>query len=376
MMEEERILLMSEALDLHGRAVLWGLHQLNQKVDWWDRTLTPIRDEVTVSLTSCGDSSLTVDDTSLTLREGAYKALWNRRGQEPTVHPELCDSDRTLARHEAKFLLEGVVACIEDRNPGALVVNGLTTKAVANSKLHQLLTAARAGFTIPATLFSNSPDKIRRFVSDAGQGAIVKMHIPYSWRDANGTVHISGTMAISASDLQSDMSLKSAPMIYQRKLLSVSELRVIVFGNTAMAISQNRSANSKGFVDLRWEDDVVAVEYDVPASLKEKCLLFMAAVGISYAAFDILVDDSGNYTFLEANEAGQFLYLEEQVPSLPMLDAFCQYLASGSPTFEFRERTNLSLAAYMATEDAIDCRELIARHWRESDKFSPFELAE
>ncbi|MDY1034231.1 hypothetical protein [Stenotrophomonas sp. CFBP8980] len=367
---------MSEALDFHGRAVLWGLRQLNQSVDWWDRTLTPVRDEVTVTLTSCGDSSLAVDGTSLTLDEGAYKSIWNRRGQQPTVDPELCDSDKTLARHEAKFLLEGVVACIEDRNRGAMAVNSVRTKTIANSKLHQLVTAARAGFTIPETIFSNSPKKIRGFAATAGQGVIVKMHIPYSWRDASGNVHISGTMPISDEDLKSDRSLKSAPMIFQHKLKSHSELRVVVFGRTALAISQSRPVNSKGFVDLRWEEEVVATEYDVPPILKGMCLRFMAAVGINYAAFDILVDEDGGYTFLEANEAGQFLFLEEQVPSLPMLDAFCQYLASGSPDFEYRAGSGLTLAQYMATDDATDCRELIARHWRESDKFSPFELAE
>lgn len=376
MMDRKRILLMSEALDFHGRAVLWGLRQLNQSVDWWDRTLTPVRDEVTVTLTSYGHSSLAIDGTSLTLDEGAYKSIWNRRGQQPTVDPELCDSDRTLAGHEAKFLLEGVVACIEDRNRSALAVNSIRTKTVSNSKLHQLSTAARAGFTIPNTIFSNSPKEIRDFTAAAVQGVIVKMHIPYSWRDASGNVHISGTMAISDDDLKYDRSLKSAPMIYQHKLKSHSELRVVVFGRTALAISQSRPLNSKGFVDLRWEDEIVATEYDVPPVLKDMCLRFMAAVGINYAAFDILVDEDGSYTFLEANEAGQFLFLEEQVPSLPVLDAFCQYLASGSPDFEYCAGSGLTLAQYMATDDATDCRELIARHWRESDKFSPFELVD
>lgn len=165
-------------------------------------------------------------------------------------------------------------------------------------------------------------------------------------------------------------------MIYQRKLPSQMELRVVVFGHTALAISQSRPAGSKQYVDLRWEEVIEASAYAVPDDLKARCLEFMRIVGLAYAAFDILVDEDGNQTFLEANECGQFLYLEEKVPEVTILDAFCQYLASGSTQFEYQRSSGITLARYLATNDATECRELMARHWSESNKLSPFELAE
>ena len=39
--------------------------------------------------------------------------------------------------------------------------------------------------------------------------------------------------------------------------------------------------------------------------------------------------------FLEVNEAGQFLFVEEYT-GLPLLDAFCEFLIAADPTFEYR----------------------------------------
>ena len=54
-----------------------------------------------------------------------------------------------------------------------------------------------------------------------------------------------------------------------------------------------------------------------------------------YAAFDIAQAPDGGYVFIEANETGQFLFLEDLVPDLTILDAFCQFLASGDPAFRY-----------------------------------------
>jgi glutathione synthase/RimK-type ligase-like ATP-grasp enzyme len=375
-MNKKQILVLSEALDFHGRAVFWALKELGHNAVWWDRTRTPVDDTVTVRLGPARDASVATDSAQIRLAEGAYRAIWNRRGQVPTVDPSLCESDKVLARQEAKFLLEGIVACLEQVNPGALVINSLRTTIFGNSKVHQLLAANQAGFRIPETLVSNNVQEVRQFAESFPGGIIAKMHIPYSWRDAHGVVRISGTMPVSAGDLSSDKSVKSAPMIYQHKLPSQMELRVVVFGHTAMAISQSRPAGSKRYVDLRWEEVIEASAYAVPDDLKARCLEFMKIVGLTYAAFDILVDEEGNQTFLEANECGQFLYLEEKVPEVTILDAFCQYLASGSTQFEYQRSSGITLARYLVTDDATECRELMARHWSESKKFSPFELAE
>ena len=48
---------------------------------------------------------------------------------------------------------------------------------------------------------------------------------------------------------------------------------------------------------------------------------------------------SGDYVFLEVNEAGAFLWLEERLPELHLLDAFCEFLRQGTIAFEWTAST-------------------------------------
>jgi hypothetical protein len=47
------------------------------------------------------------------------------------------------------------------------------------------------------------------------------------------------------------------------------------------------------------------------------------------------VTPAGEYVFLEINQMGQFLWLEELLPELPLLDAFCELLLQRRADFEW-----------------------------------------
>jgi len=52
----------------------------------------------------------------------------------------------------------------------------------------------------------------------------------------------------------------------------------------------------------------------------------MKDLGIVFGCFDLIVTPAGDYVFLELNEAGAFLWIEEQLPELHLADAFCEFL--------------------------------------------------
>lgn len=54
----------------------------------------------------------------------------------------------------------------------------------------------------------------------------------------------------------------------------------------------------------------------------------MNELGIVFGCFDFIVTDDNQYVFLEVNEMGQFLWIEELLPELKMLDSFCNLLLS------------------------------------------------
>ncbi|USJ00058.1 hypothetical protein MUG10_19115 [Xanthomonas prunicola] len=369
--KEKPVLILSEVLDYHGIAVKWGLEGLNVPVVWWERSMFPYKQEVTSGF---GDSNK-IEADSLDLNR-AYKSIWNRRGGRPIIDPKLHSTDKIAAKNESDFLLEGLCSVLEANYPETLVINSFSMARRANSKIFQINVAQRAGFKIPETLISNSPAAIKDFSLSHPRGMIAKMHFPFAWRDVNGVLLITGTSLIIDINKFKDSELRSCPMIYQEKLEIDWELRVIVFGNTAFAIAQRIVEDFKeGFCDIRYAKTEKRV-YVVPSGLLELCKKYMMLSSLSYAAFDVALMNDGSFVFIEANESGQFLYLEREFCEIPLLDAFCQFLFSGDASFVYSNPTGITLKDFDSTEDSAKFELRYNEAARSSSKVSPFELNE
>jgi hypothetical protein len=62
----------------------------------------------------------------------------------------------------------------------------------------------------------------------------------------------------------------------------------------------------------------------------------MRRLGIVFGCLDFIVTPEGRHVFLEVNQAGQFLFVEEYC-GLPWLDAFSEFLLQGRVDFEWNE---------------------------------------
>ncbi|WCM25189.1 hypothetical protein NDN01_14020 [Sphingomonas sp. QA11] len=108
---------------------------------------------------------------------------------------------------------------------------------------------------------------------------------------------------------------------------------------------------------------------DAPDDIREKCRDYMKRSGIVFGAFDFLIDTGGRWVFLECNEAGQFLFLEQRLPELPILDKFCRWLASFGEQVHFTgaEKVLLSTQAFESSDDGAQLLVLQTRH-KHTDK--------
>ena len=61
--------------------------------------------------------------------------------------------------------------------------------------------------------------------------------------------------------------------------------------------------------------------------------------GIVFGCFDFIVTPDGEYFFLEINEQGQFLWVEDANPSIKMLDTFTEFLIEQSSNFRGKKTT-------------------------------------
>lgn len=265
------------------------------------------------------------DRTQVSIGGSSIHSVWNRRHVVAAESPEDCPSeDREFAAREwAEY--QRNLTFLSDQ---AFWVNDNEAARRADLKAHQLEVACAVGLRIPDTLFTNDPDEVRAFQKTHGK-VICKTFTPYIWKGKNGQPARTTTVTrIDSPDRISD----NCPAIYQSYADKAFDVRVTIIGERAFAARyfwKHPSADHP--IDLRVYDPehVVYEPFEIPSALREKLRRLMAALGLVFGAVDLGVDAEGNVTFFEINQAGQWLYIEDLVPELPLLACFCAMLAQG-----------------------------------------------
>lgn len=70
----------------------------------------------------------------------------------------------------------------------------------------------------------------------------------------------------------------------------------------------------------------------------------MRQLGIVFGCFDFIITPDDEYIFLEVNEMGQFLWIEEILPELKLLDKFCEFLVSSKKNTNIKNSACSSLS--------------------------------
>jgi hypothetical protein len=213
-------------------------------------------------------------------------------------------------------------------------VNPLGSRELALSKPIQLVKAAQVGLKIPPTLCSNDPEKIRTFLEKHKDNVVYKAFWPVQWEKGEEGIALLFTSAVTMEELPDDDVLRLTPGIFQPKIEKEYELRVTYIGDhrfTAKLLSQNSSLSQ-----LDWRAaffNIQVEETDLPDEIDRACRSLMKSLGIIFGCFDFIVTPEGEYLFLEVNEMGQFLWLEEINPDLMLFDAFTELLIQRTPSF-------------------------------------------
>lgn len=328
--ELKKILILSHPKDPHALMVRAGLLAKGADV-----TLLCTSDFPTVAtqtvLIGADRMLVHLHGPELDLLNNHFDVVWNRR---PTIKmPEgvLHPSDFGWAERCCLLHQWGV---FEILGKDALWVN---KRGSDRSKLTQQVVAQQVGFHTPQTIYSNDPGAVRSFIESCEQGAIYKPLLPAAWKSLEtGKTFSTGTKVVGIEDLADDEITRCSPGIYQELLPKAFELRVTVFGRHIAAIKVLSQETEKGKIDYRNAfDELEFVPYQVDPGTEAKIHAFMAAMDLRYGAMDFIVRPDGELIFLEVNESGQFLFLED-VCEIPVLDAFCDFLMSADPSFIYR----------------------------------------
>ncbi len=94
--------------------------------------------------------------------------------------------------------------------------------------------------------------------------------------------------------------------------------------------------------------------YSLPETIEARLLSLMGQLGLVMGSIDMIVTPEGDHVFLEVNEQGQFLWVEQMNPEIALLEPFAHFLASGNPLFCWAPRSDerIEFLQYLESPEA------------------------
>ena len=337
--------------DIHAAAVRWALQRAGLRPLWAatlaDPALTPV--------------SLHADARAGVRASGGIGAahacsVWFRRPRAPRALPGLGDADRSFVLDEWRRMIEN--AHLFAASGGAFWVNRPDRGLAAEHKLLQLQAAHRCGLRFPDTLVSSDPEEIRAFQRRHGR-VVYKPFLAHSWRDRDGRIRTSYARSVGADALGHDASLRLCPGLYQVQVRKRCDLRVTAIGARLFTVRIDSPEREDGVID--WRSASLGGTgrfrpWSLPADWEDGLRRLMRELGLSFGCIDLVADEDDRLHLLEINQAGQFLFVEEETPELPLLRAMAALLADARDDYALDRIPPLTYAEFLASPECAAWR--------------------
>lgn len=258
----------------------------------------PVGVRLTLDPLRPADGRLVGDDREVEL--GGARGIWLRRPRWPITDPGLDPADRAFAQQEAVAAIGGAWRVLADR-----CISPPDVMQAARWKMHQLAVAAQVGLPVPPTLVTNDPADAAAF---AASGPTIAKAVAEVRVETENELLVGETFALD--DTFDPAAVRPTPVLLQRRLDKVADVRVTAVGRTLFAV---RIVTPDGApLDFRQTnpDDCRFDVIGLPDAVERGLLTYLDAFGLRFGAFDFAEDRHGTMWFLECNPAGQWAWLE------------------------------------------------------------------
>lgn len=352
-------LFVADPWDLHALSVAWGLEKLGESSVFWYTHDFPQKHSASIEIDSLpapqpANVDLYCARTYRAFNMREIDAVWLRRWYHPSASSELHPADVRFAKGEAGEYVRSMMDVLDMDE--RFWINPLQAKRRADRKAVQLMQAKAVGLGIPQTLLSNDPQRIREFFKANDGRVIYKPYVPATWHN-DGRMYSTFTSPLNEALLEQDLSLSQAPGIYQALVDKDYELRITVMGRSIFA--SRIDSQQDGYYLTDWRANITKGQvvrsrrHQLPPRIEQQCLALLERMGLVFGCIDMIVTPEGDYVFLEINEMGQFLWLEQEDPEIPLLDCFTQFVHSRNPRFQYEAGKSVcSVAEYLASDAA------------------------
>lgn len=355
-----KIIILAHPQDDHAAPVRWALEQTGHQTACWSGVSPAEQDQASLLL----DDQPYIDLATHRLERD--DVLWLRQAEAPVHRPLALKDGAESAVLSYSAFFESIAYMLETLP--VRCVNPYSASCLVRNKAVQLQLAGASGLRVPATLMSNSPAAVRKFFDQIPNNAICKAFATHVWQQQGSTdISVTETFSLNREELpEHDEVFTYAPAIYQEKVKKQFDVRMVLMGDRVYSFAVRTHANS-----LDWRHDAALRNVDVeriatPAAVESGVLRFAAAAGVCTGSLDFAVDRNGEWWFLEINEQGQFLWLDDFCPGSGLLEKFCAFLTApqgSKQTLENRQGLFPSIAEYQRShqkEEALNIASISA----------------
>ncbi len=254
------------------------------------------------------------------------RSVWYRRPVPPIPSAEIDDPVAyEFALAESQASLDGIwrsLDCFWVSHPDNL--------RKAELKLYQLKVAAQVGFRLWPTILTNSPETARAFYHDQG-GKVVYKPLRRGRLVRDETVGLIYTNPLGPPEVERLDRVVYAPSLLQRYVPKRVEIRVTVISNKVFAVEIHSQDCADSRHDWR-RGDTARLRHEphlLPPEVESKCAALVRALGLAFGAIDLILTPEGEYVFLEINPNGQWAWIQQLCPEIPLRETLADLLISG-----------------------------------------------
>ena len=188
--------------------------------------------------------------------------------------------------------------------------------------------AKSLGFLVPRTCVTNDPAVAEDFHRHLGGRVVYKTLTANRVEVATGLGLVYTTKLPPKPDFQ---TVALAPCLFQEQILKECDIRVTVIGRAVFAVSIDSQASAISEVDWRHEDvqNLTHRLHQLPQDIQEHCLEIVDRFGLNFGAIDLVLGQDGGYYFLEINPNGQWAWLQQLCPDIPLRETLAELLIAG-----------------------------------------------
>ena len=254
------------------------------------------------------------------------QSIWYRRPVSSIPAASVKDSvAHEFVIAESQAALEGVfrtLDCFWVSHPDKL--------RIAEYKLYQLQVASQLGFRTPSTIVTTESDQAEEFYHTQLRNIIYKPLRQGRLMGPDG-LELIYTNPVGKDESERFAQVSLAPSMFQRYVEKKVEIRVTVIRQKVFAVEIHSQQNNSTHYDWRHENASILHHqpHSLPAHVETKCIRLVKQLGLAFGAIDLVLTPDNEYIFLEINPNGQWAWLQQLCPEVPLRETLADLLVSG-----------------------------------------------